>query len=394
MQINISDPKIIAESTFVNEPDVDRWGQYQFPSLDRLLDGRIAVTFHVNADSAKAYGKAPMAANRGVSSDDGRTWEIVKSDAPVAGLLLPNGDRLRAGVYDVTEPAPEVANLSLPPVRTTGITSYGNEPFNCYRQVELPRKLQGVASARMIADSTTWVKEKARLDDPDALVRTAEGVLPVLWWGDVRLTPDNALLAVVYPHRIEGPDSAYVHCGCYRSEDHGKSWQIQSRLLYRPVNTSDVHAAKRGGFGEPATIILPDGEIVTVLRTTDGNGDGPLYQSRSTDEGKSWSAPTPIRKYGVKPCLLRLGNGVLVLSTGRPGADLAFSFDGRGESWTEPYLLVPIEGPGNQDDSCGYTSLLALDDNSFLVTYSWFRKPTDDGETRKAILMRKVEVAV
>jgi len=272
------------------------------------------------------------------------------------------------------------------------IASYGNEPFNCYRHADLPQALQGVPAARLAPGSTGWRSERARLDDPDLLRRTAEGLIPVVWWGDVHLTRDNALLAVVYPNRIDGPDSAFGHCGCYRSDDQGHSWQIQSRLLYRPDKVADPHAFNRAGFAEPASIVLPDGEILAVLRTTDGLGDGPLYMSRSSDTGVSWSQPQAIRENGVLPRLLRLANGVLVMSTGRPGADLSFSFDGRGETWSERLPLVPVVGPGNQDDSCGYTSLLALDDNTFLVTYSWFMKPAGDGHTRKAIYVRRVQV--
>ncbi len=392
MKIKLSDPVLITESPFVNEPGVERWGQFQFPVFDRLLDGRIAITFHVNADSAKAYGKAPLEPNRGVSSDNGRTWEIVAPDAPVAGLLLPNGDRLRVGSYDVTPVALEAEKYSLPPSRGTAIGSYGPQSYVCYRHDELPTELQGVPSARLTSGSKEWVRERARLDDPKLLRHTAEGVFPVTWWGDVSLLSDGALLAVVYPCRIEGDNFGPCHCGCYRSEDLGYTWQLQGRLLYRPDFTSDPCASKRDGFTEPASLVLPDGEIVAILRTTDGNGDGPLYLCRSSDEGKSWSEPTVLREYGVLPHLLRLGNGVLVMSTGRPGADLTFSFDGRGETWSERYPLVPIVGPGTQDDSCGYTSLLAVDDETFLVTYSWFVKPTSDGRTRKAIYVRRVQV--
>jgi len=44
-------------------------------------------------------------------------------------------------------------------------------------------------------------------------------------------------------------------------------------------------------------------------------------------------------------------------------------------------------------DSCGYTDLAALDDHSFLVIYSWFKRPGTNGATHKAILVRRVEVS-
>jgi len=394
MHIDLSDPTLIAESSFVNEPGVDRWGFYQFPQLSRLLDGRVAVTFHINADSASAYGKAALEPNRGVSSDEGKTWARVESNDPEAGLLLPNGERLLVANPAVTPQAHEINSYDLPPERGTVIGTYGQQPYVCYRHDELPSELQGVPSARMSEGAAIWEMERARLDDPKLLRFSTEGVFPVTCWGDVHLMPDNALVAVVYPSRIEGNSFRQMHTVCYRSDDNGNSWQTQGRMLYQPDKTADPLADKRDGFTEPTCALLPDGEMVAVLRTTDGNGDGPLYLSRSENEGLDWSAPRVIRQNGALPRLLRLGNGVLVMSTGRPGADLSFSIDGRGEEWSERYPLVPVEGLGNQDDSCGYTSMLALDDDSFLITYSWFKKPTAEGQTRKAILVRHVKVTV
>jgi len=394
MKVALSDPHIIAESSFVNEPDVCRWGHYQFPVLGRLLDGRIAVTFNIKNDDAHAYGKASLEPNRCVSEDRGVTWERVESDAPVEGMLLPNGERLLVGVSDVAPVAYEIGCYTLPADKGTVIGSYGQEPYVFYRHDELPSDLQGVPTARIAEGASAWVRERARLDDPGFLRYSMTGLFPVFWWGDIHQTKTGELLAVVYPGRIEGPSFQHACCNCYRSFDMGHSWQLQGRIMYQPDRAADPLADKRDGIGEPTSLILPDGEILVVLRTTDGNGDGPLYTTRSKNDGRDWSPPKVMRENGVLPHLLLLGNGVLVLSTGRPGADLTFSVDGRGETWSERYPLVPVEGPGNQDDSCGYTSMLALDDNSFLVTYSWFKKPSDNGQTRKAILVRRVQVTV
>ncbi|MCF7687784.1 MAG: glycoside hydrolase [Cephaloticoccus sp.] len=393
MRIKLSDPVLVAESSFVNETGVDRWGFHQFPVLDRLLDGRIAVTFHINADSARAYGKAAAEPNRAVSPDEGQTWVRGPAHEPVAGLTLPNGEKLLAGRPEVTPRPLEVASYVLPPQRGTTTGSYGQQHHGYYRHDELPPELQGVPVARL-GTNGAWQAERARLHDPAMLRGTAEGVFPVTWWGDVHATDSGALLAVVYPGRIEGPDFAHGHVACYRSDDAGHSWQVQGRILYRPESKSDSHAAERDGFTEPASIVLPDGELLAVLRTTDGHGDGPLYLCRSKDEGRTWSSPRVLRANGVLPRLLRLDNGVLVLSTGRPGAELMFSADGRGEAWRETRALVPITSDYNQHDSCGYTSLLAVGRDAFLVAYSWFRKPADRGQTRKAILVRRVQVTL
>ena len=139
-------------------------------------------------------------------------------------------------------------------------------------------------------------------------------------------------------------------------------------------------------------MFLADGTLLAMLRTTDGLGVGPLYSSRSSDLGKTWSKPVVVNPSGVMPRLLRLGNGVLVLSYGRPGAEVRFSFDGRGATWSEPVKLVPLSSADVQADSCGYTSLLPLSDDSFLIAYSWFKFPAKEGATRKALLVREVKV--
>lgn len=390
MKLEWGEPVLVAEAPFCNEPGVDHWGFYQFPVLDRLMDGRIAVTFHINKDSALAYGKGTDEPNRGVSADGGVTWSRVFPTDAVAGLALPDGQRLRVGTADVTPRPALVADYQLPPTRGTATGSYGQQPYVTYRHRELPAALQGVPTARWDAAGQRWQPERARLDDPDLLRASAEGVFPVVWWGDVSLAPDGSLIGVVYPGRLEGADFAHWHCGCYRSVDGGRSWQLQGRILYRPDVAADSKAGQRDGFSEPASVVLPGGELIAVLRTTDGNGNGPLYLGRSTDLGRTWTQPRVLRSTGVLPRLLRLGNGVLVLSTGRPGADLSFSPDGRGETWTEPQRLVPVTSDDTQHDSCGYTSLLALDDNSFLAAYSWFQKPAGGGRTRKAIYVRRV----
>ena len=79
-------------------------------------------------------------------------------------------------------------------------------------------------------------------------------------------------------------------------------------------------------------------------------------------------------------------------AAGRPGADVRCSFDGRGATWSEPVKLVPLSSLDVQADSCGYTSLLPLSDNPFLIACSWFKRPAEDGTTRKALLVREVKV--
>ncbi len=172
----------------------------------------------------------------------------------------------------------------------------------------------------------------------------------------------------------------------------GKTWRLEGRIPYQPDLSADPKGDDRSGFTEPALEILKDGSLLSVLRTDDGLGRGPMYFSRSRDRGKTWTKPVAFTRNGVMPRLLLLGNGVLALAAGRPGLDLRFSFDGRGERWSDPHPLVPLSTDKGQADSCGYADLLPLDRNSFLVIYSWFKRPGRDGEPHKSILVRKVTI--
>lgn len=383
-RVEISEPILVAESP----ADERRWGYYQFPALDRLADGRIALTFHVHADSVKSYGLAAETPNRGISEDGGKTWRLASSSEPPAGLLLPNGDRLR-----VLTPRPHrVSDFSLPQPAGERTGTYGRQVYTLFRVRELPEPLRAIHLARLPKGATSWQEERAIMIDPNALRYSLDGLFPIVWWGDMRVAGDRSLIAGVYPGLLDGDPSHKGGVFFYRSVDAGRSWHIQGRILYEPDLKADPKGEDRDGFTEPAFEILRDGTLLTVLRTTDGLGVGPMYLSRSRDQGRTWSKPRAFAPAGVLPRMLLLRNGVLVLSSGRPGVDLRFSFDGTGETWSEPLRLVALSSEDIQADSCGYTSLLALDDNSFLIAYSWFRRPGDDGKTHKAILVRHVRL--
>ena len=120
-----------------------------------------------------------------------------------------------------------------------------------------------------------------------------------------------------------------------------------------PESRPDPPHRTRGGpegCCEASMVRFPDtGELLCMMRT--GNGF-PLYQSRSTDDGKTWTVPEaavgamhgdftdPGTMRGVWPSLVLMESGVLVCSWGRtpPGVHLAFSLD-RGRTWKQPVTL-------------------------------------------------------
>lgn len=95
-----------------------------------------------------------------------------------------------------------------------------------------------------------------------------------------------------------------------RSIDKGHSWQFVSNIAV-PRFGDPVGE----GFGEPTMVLLEDGTLLTIMRT---GHHFPLYASWSSDQGKSWTAPTYTGlDRGCDPHLIRLRDGRLVLSWGR-----------------------------------------------------------------------------
>ena len=92
-----------------------------------------------------------------------------------------------------------------------------------------------------------------------------------------------------------------------------------------------------------------DGSLLCVMRISSSL---PLYQSRSKDQGKTWSKPAPlpglsaVAAESVCPELLLLRNGVLALTYGRPYDRIAFSRDGSGYRWDCSTVSYPGETTG------------------------------------------------
>jgi len=125
-----------------------------------------------------------------------------------------------------------------------------------------------------------------------------------------------------------------------------------------------------------------------------------MVLSRSPDMGKSWSAPEKITPFGVYPQLLKLKNGVIVLSYGRPGVYLRFSID-NGKTWGSPITTHGRKPEGlslteyreiRYSDTCGYTGLIATGPDNFLMVYSDTTYYDKKGHLRKQIIVREIDV--
>lgn len=393
VRIALGEPVVVSQAP----PDVRRWGPWQFPGLQRLPDGRIQVSFHVEADSAAAYGLPP---GRAVSSDEGRTWEPAARATGDAGgteaswstapLLLPDGDRIVVRQMR----SRKVEELRLPDRPFAFFWTY-REQVAVYRLEDLPPECRaGWEIYRRRKGQAEWVREQTTVHLPGEARYVTGGVMPFPWFQHLCAAPDGAVWSVGHNRRVaNGRFQAYDHFAILRSTDNGRTWDLWSELPYLPDFAADRKWHERDGFTEPEVGFMPDGSTLCLLRTTDGNGPGPMYWSRSTDNGRTWTLPAVFDDIGVWPQMLRLENGVTLAAYGRPGLYIRATRDPAGLAWDPRVAIVPPAPYGVGMETCSYASLLALGGDTALVAYSDFRYPDGHGVPRKTILTRTVHAS-
>ncbi|MCX6993005.1 MAG: sialidase family protein [Kiritimatiellaeota bacterium] len=179
--------------------------------------------------------------------------------------------------------------------------------------------------------------------------------------GTVQLS-DGSLLSVMYGNfkddKVQISEYSYkiykTRVWAMHSTDKGKTWNYLTTVAYDPEIGME-------SFCEPALLQLPNKAILCFMRTGGGNKHTPLYLSRSTDEGKTWSKPVPIADRGVYPNVARAQSGVLAVIYGRPGNWVAFSADD-GNTW-QGHLCF------GKEPSSFYDFVAAVDKDTFLLIY-------------------------
>ncbi|MHC4874331.1 MAG: sialidase family protein [Planctomycetota bacterium] len=107
------------------------------------------------------------------------------------------------------------------------------------------------------------------------------------------------------------------------SKDQGKSWNYVNDIAHE-------HEFGRDGMTEPALRRVADGSLLCLMRRGGGHR---VAQTRSLDNGLTWSEPERLVARGVDPDLYVMSDGTLVSSYGRPGQFIMFSEDKCGYSW-------------------------------------------------------------
>jgi hypothetical protein len=164
--------------------------------------------------------------------------------------------------------------------------------------------------------------------------------------GPVLLGDGTTLLAPVRGVRTAGEEFTAVA----RSTDGGVTWTEVAPLATGP------------GWSSASISPTADGGLLAVL----GKDENPrgtvaanvaLYSRKAAAQsGTGWGAPVRIAAdTGNAPTVRLLGNGALVLGSGRPDNVLRFSFDGKGTAWTGPTAVYRNNPATGADPDGWYT---------------------------------------
>ena len=385
-EVKLGEPIMVAQAK-----KEEKWGYFQFPGIGRTEDGKLIVSWQMNEDSYKVYGKG--VSGHMMSSDEGKTWKPLDKEYFTVGsrmLRLRNGNILQVA----TPASKEVRGYSSFPEPIYRDTTM---KMNYYLETQLPEDLQGMYFCLRDGKGKKIRSFHGELEDPCLLRYDIGGLMPVKWWGDMAELADGSLIAGIYPSCYQNSynETPKSDISFYKSNDKGYHWKAIGRIPFQIEKLKDKKRQydRYQGFSETTFQILKDSTFFCVMRS---GYNTPMYRSFSYDKGMHWTEPEPFTSNGVKPRMLLLENGVLCLASGRPGLQLRFCLEGDGEIWTEPIEMLPfLDENGNYDIwgvSCGYPRLLKVDKNIFYMVFSDFMTKNGEGEYRKSIMFRKITV--
>lgn len=255
-----------------------------FPVAGRLADGTLVAVWSDRGDHYDGKSSSTRAA---LSTDGGLTWQPPFTISP--------------------QPASPVSMASHPGGRLA-LLEMDEQPYRGW--------------VRISSDGTTWTAPRAVTWDAPAGAWTYPCGL--LWLDDG--SADGLMLATSY-----GTGGILISA----SNDAGLTWQAWSALTANPYD---------GGFGESETVIAETagGDLLMLTRVYNRSDSSRVVVSRrSSDRGRSWTAPTTAYAGSGMPAMTVMPSGVIVATvrdtrgvTAQPSSwTLAMSTDD-GRTWT------------------------------------------------------------
>lgn len=303
-----------------------------YPVIDRLQDGRLVCIFAC-ADTVKPP-KYKIAVS--LSDDNGLTWSKpqIVFDHPKSldadPNLLVDGDRIMA--FSTTVPPLEHR------IDSTAIfvrESRDGVHWGAERQIGQPH--------RYICGK---IHQGHRLKDGTLIMGYSWDI-----WAEQHMPPAT-----------EGQMD--LNSGVLRSTDGGKTWKPGGDIH---ADVKKTAPGATNGLAEPATVVLADGRIMSLLRA----GGDKFYQTWSSDGGMTWQTPRPsqLTAHNSPAALWKLDGSADVLATwdesptGRDPLVAALSRDG-GKTWSKSRIVVKTGGP-----QASYPSAVQAKDGTMIVVW-------------------------
>ena len=329
------------------------------------------------------------------------TARLPRSDQH-AGASLPAETGSAAGAeWSIAERVPSLNGRTVPWF-TSSFLGSGTDPGTLITVQPHRAAPSGPAATRFVGHATRWTVN----ENGTRLSKTtvAQSVTYSVSWtnissldgcGQIGQLQRGALIQSVNYNTV---GSSAMGVAAFVSTD-GLQWQWLSVAAV----PADLPSPTTGA-SETALSVLTDGSVLIVIRTGNGfHARDALYGTRSggASPGEVWSKPSALGSadaapWGVKPMLLQVPRGPLLLATGRPGLFLWVSYD--GSSWsahniaavhntalnlsdpgrfTAKCVAAAVQGPG-EAETTAYTSLVfAVNGADAVVCYDrlahgWF----------------------
>lgn len=170
----------------------------------------------------------------------------------------------------------------------------------------------------------------------------------------VEVSPGELIMPLYGSSDCEGEGSFLL-----RSYDNGFSWpEVTPLAVYEyPI------------FEESSLTRLEDNRLVALLRT-DNRGLGYLYQTISTDKGRTWSSPERLNLWGYPAHVLPLSNGGVLATYGYrqlpTGVRSCLTEGNLDWSITRE---TPMRYDGNDGGELGYPSSVELQNGEVFTVY-------------------------
>lgn len=295
-----------------------------FPVMQRLPDGRLAAVLRYGGAHISIEGKLGIV----FSSDNGQNWGSLQMVAQGSGDY-------RNPAFGILADGTLIVAFCICPA----YDKFGNWTPGVFSG---PLELMLTLSRD---GGRNWIR-------PEPLVSEyKQGLSP---FGKMVTLSDGSVLMSVYG-RFAGQDSAKTCCGILRSADSGTTWQLQSIIAE--------------GYNETALCMLPSGRLMAILRAETEKAN--LWQSISSDKGKTWLSPREITDALEHPAdIIVLEDGRLFLTYSCRhfpyGVQCKLSND-EGNRWFNPQHFI-LEAGGITED-CGYPSSVVLPRGEVLTVY-------------------------